>query len=386
MADPIDLDATHNLARRRRRWPDLVVGLCFLLVGSWFGLMFAPGDPLPEDALRRARAALHDARRASFGTDSADLERLIHLGSQLEHLAAEEAAVRWRAPRNREIEDRARELETAARAFAASLNRETTERSQGVLVRARALNERLRQIEEQTAGLAGSRSLRADLQNAHLDLQLARESARHGQVTAAETALLAAQGKLDDIDSRIDLRTERLRDPRWLDRWQRMVDTTITETRDGGVAVVVDKQARRTYLIRDGQVVARFPIELGRNGLVRKLWEGDAATPEGRYRITEKRDHGQTRFYRALLLDYPNAEDRRDHDLARRRGLIPAGRGPGGLIELHGHGGSGTDWTDGCVALSNRDMDALFPDVEVGTAVTIVPTAKVASIGAPDGD
>jgi lipoprotein-anchoring transpeptidase ErfK/SrfK len=53
---------------------------------------------------------------------------------------------------------------------------------------------------------------------------------------------------------------------------------------------------------------------------------------------------------------------------------VPDGTGPGSLIEIHGHGGTGRDWTDGCVALSNEDMDQLFSRVRVGTPVTIVGT------------
>ena len=80
-------------------------------------------------------------------------------------------------------------------------------------------------------------------------------------------------------------------------------------------------------------------------------------------------------YHRALLIDYPNANDRRDHAEAVRRGLVPGRRGSGGLIEIHGDGGRGQDWTNGCVALSDADIDRLFPEVEVGTPVTLVPTA-----------
>jgi murein L,D-transpeptidase YafK len=105
-----------------------------------------------------------------------------------------------------------------------------------------------------------------------------------------------------------------------------------------------------------------------------KVRAGDDATPEGRYRITQVRGPNQTRYYRALMLDYPNAED-----LARFRKLKRAGRvsrrdDVGSLIEIHGHGGRSQDWTKGCVALDNDDMDDLVPRVRVGTAVTIVGT------------
>jgi L,D-peptidoglycan transpeptidase YkuD (ErfK/YbiS/YcfS/YnhG family) len=54
--------------------------------------------------------------------------------------------------------------------------------------------------------------------------------------------------------------------------------------------------------------------------------------------------------------------------------VVPANAGIGSLIEIHGEGGQGRDWTDGCVALSNSDMDRVFSHARVGTPVTIVGT------------
>ena len=103
-----------------------------------------------------------------------------------------------------------------------------------------------------------------------------------------------------------------------------------------------------------------------------KRSQGDRATPEGRYRIVKKKDVGQSIYHRALLLDYPNAEDRKRFAAAMKRGEIPRASAIGGLIEIHGDGGRGQNWTDGCVALRNSDMDELFARVPVGTRVTIV--------------
>ena len=74
------------------------------------------------------------------------------------------------------------------------------------------------------------------------------------------------------------------------------------------------------------------------------------------------------------MLDYPNAEDRARYELGRRTGQVPLRAGIGSLIEIHGEGGQGRDWTNGCVALSNRDMDKVFARARVGTPVTIVGT------------
>jgi hypothetical protein len=98
-------------------------------------------------------------------------------------------------------------------------------------------------------------------------------------------------------------------------------------------------------------------------------------TPEGfarRYRVTARMDHLASTFYKALLIDYPNAEDRTEFSGARRRGEIPPSARVGGLIEIHGGGGRQRDWTDGCVAVTNREIQELFGRVSVGTPVTIV--------------
>ena len=99
-----------------------------------------------------------------------------------------------------------------------------------------------------------------------------------------------------------------------------------------------------------------------------------AVAPEGIYKVTELRNVGRTRFYKALMLDYPNPDDRTRFEHGRRTGQVPRRTGIGSLIEIHGDGGQGRDWTDGCVALANADMDAVFSRASVGTPVTIVGT------------
>lgn len=170
----------------------------------------------------------------------------------------------------------------------------------------------------------------------------------------------------------------RYRDPETLRLWQGWVDDSVEESRQTGKPVIiVDKLGRRTVLVAGGKVVDRYASDFGDNPLADKLYEGDEATPEGLYRVSQKRDRGQTSFYRALMVDYPTEEDRREHAEARRQGRVPRGRGPGGLIEIHGEGGRGVDWTNGCVALTNADMDRLFEAVSVGTRIVIVGTARL---------
>ena len=74
------------------------------------------------------------------------------------------------------------------------------------------------------------------------------------------------------------------------------------------------------------------------------------------------------------MLDYPNADDVARFRRLKRSGRVARGDDVGSLIEIHGHGGRKRDWTKGCVALDNDDMDSLVPRVRVGTRVTIVGT------------
>lgn len=138
-----------------------------------------------------------------------------------------------------------------------------------------------------------------------------------------------------------------------------------------GTVLLVDKSARKLYLFKERKMAREYEVSLGRQAEGHKRFEGDRRTPEGRYRVTVKKDRGQTRYHRALLIDYPNARDWRLYHRALAEGIVPPGRGIGSLIEVHG-GGTGFDWTDGCIALENDDMDDLFKRVRVGTPIVIV--------------
>ena len=158
-----------------------------------------------------------------------------------------------------------------------------------------------------------------------------------------------------------------------ISRWQQMAKDTIAWSRTHQTSViVVNKADRLLTLYQNGQKVLSYPVRLGFNGIREKRYQGDGATPEGRYRISRKRGQGQTQFYRALVLDYPNEEDRRRYRLERKAGQIPASRAIGGQIEIHGVENELMAQTLGCVMLENPQMTLLFDRVEKGTPVTIV--------------
>ena len=149
--------------------------------------------------------------------------------------------------------------------------------------------------------------------------------------------------------------------------------------------IVVRKSERRLLLYDGDTLVARMRIGLGRNPEGHKQQEGDSRTPEGEYYICTRND--QSSYYLSLGVSYPGIKDAEaglaagvitqtqydDIVEAITTGKRPPWNTPlGGEIMLHGHG-SGSDWTLGCVALENDDMDVLWKHCAIGTAVTIVP-------------
>jgi lipoprotein-anchoring transpeptidase ErfK/SrfK len=138
------------------------------------------------------------------------------------------------------------------------------------------------------------------------------------------------------------------------------------------VKIIVRKKDRKLLLYEKGELLKMFPVDLGKNPRGPKIFQGDMRTPEGEYNVVERKDVGQTKFYLALLLNYPNGADRLRHDWAIKNGYLPRDVGIGGLIEIHGEG-IGFDWTEGCIALDNSHMQELFKKIPVGTPVRIEP-------------
>lgn len=337
-------------------------------------------DRLPEDRVAAARRSLAAARAELAGAPSPDLDAAAARAAELEiRTAAARAA--W-APFG------AAEPLAALAAEVEALTRRARWRHRVALARGRTagaarLAELAARLEAETAAVDQSpadRRLRRASLGARLSLERAGRALDDGRLADAGGELDRAATEVAAVEARAGRQRERFDDREWLSRWQGWVDATVAATRTGGEAVIVVKHSRRAYLVRGARVAAAYAAELGRAGLADKVHAGDAATPEGRYRVTEKRDRGATRFYRALMLDYPNAENRRRFAADRRRGLVPPGRGIGGLIEIHGEGGRGSNWTDGCVALANPDMDRLFAAVRVGTPVTIVGSARLPGV------
>lgn len=215
----------------------------------------------------------------------------------------------------------------------------------------------------------------AAMARATTSMKIAEKLAAAGEWARASEKLEVARKMTDVVHKSWAGLHARFSDPRLRREWQQDADETIALSRQtGSPVVIVDKLRRRLHVYVAGERVASFPAELGANGLQRKQHAGDAATPEGRYRVDVVKVGRQTKYYKALLVNYPNDEDQQRFWLGKKRGTIPARASIGGLIEIHGNGGDGRDWTDGCVALTDQDMDRLFAWTRVGTPVTIVGT------------
>ena len=136
--------------------------------------------------------------------------------------------------------------------------------------------------------------------------------------------------------------------------------------------VLVKKGERKMYLIKKDKPFKEYRVAFGANPEGHKQKEGDERTPEGRYILDYKKS--DSAFYKAIHISYPNEQDKKR---AREMGV-----NPGGLIMIHGqkngYGWLGFisqsfNWTDGCIAVKNSEMDEIWTSVDSGTPIIIEP-------------
>jgi murein L,D-transpeptidase YafK len=132
-------------------------------------------------------------------------------------------------------------------------------------------------------------------------------------------------------------------------------------------------KAKRELIVWRGQsLLKRFEVSLGRNPVGPKRMRGDGRTPEGEYRIDFKKPNSE--FYRALHISYPNTADKlraRDHQQDPGDNLFIHGlpKGSAAIGKRH----LAYDWTEGCIALTNEEMDELWSLIPANTKITIHP-------------
>ena len=151
------------------------------------------------------------------------------------------------------------------------------------------------------------------------------------------------------------------------------LEATSASSRKGIVdQVIVNKRNHQMFLMFKNKVVKKFWIALSDRPIGKKQFEGDRKTPEGTYTLDYIKNNSN--YYKAFHISYPNA-----NDIANARAH---GARPGGMIMVHGQPASSgkfqetvqrTDWTNGCIALLNPDLDQFISMVDVGTPITINP-------------
>ena len=137
--------------------------------------------------------------------------------------------------------------------------------------------------------------------------------------------------------------------------------------------VTVIKSERKMYLSCKGKILKKYDIALGKSPIGPKKVLGDKKTPEGKYKLDYFKENSS--FYKALRISYPN---RSDYKNARK-----LGKSPGGAIMIHGQPNNRkikksffqryNDWTAGCIALENDEMEEVLRLVNVGTPIHIKP-------------
>jgi murein L,D-transpeptidase YafK len=162
---------------------------------------------------------------------------------------------------------------------------------------------------------------------------------------------------------------------------------TAAGDRTGDLSLRIWKQRHEMWLQENDKVLRKFQVALGKNPAARKLSRGDGRTPLGTYYICEKRP--RSRFRHFLGISYPNLDDA-ERAFAERlitadqwadiffanleRTTPPWSTLMGGRVGIHGYGGrpyTAADWTEGCIAVSNADIDYLYDRVPLGTRVVI---------------
>ncbi|MFH1008235.1 MAG: L,D-transpeptidase family protein [Candidatus Latescibacterota bacterium] len=156
----------------------------------------------------------------------------------------------------------------------------------------------------------------------------------------------------------------------WWKQWA--AETMAWSDQHDTYALIVDKLGRRCDLYFDGKLLESYPADLGFGPLGDKTMRGDAVTPEGKYWIVAKRGAEVSSYHRSLVINYPTQEDLIRFQRAKTKGLLPRGAKIGGEIALHGGGMRQKNWTAGCIALLDSDMERAFRLTSVGTPVTIV--------------
>ncbi|MBN2266407.1 MAG: L,D-transpeptidase family protein, partial [Candidatus Aminicenantes bacterium] len=305
-----------------------------VLAVSLFGCRSAP---VPREVLE-AEAQEQDLRGAGAlhfaGPEyAAYLERLA-LARQA--LAREDLKLGWFRDYG-PVREAFAEALLSGSALKAEIEARSARRSSSFAASADTVRQRLKTLDDLTRSLVEPGSARGLLTRASLALGEADAFVEQERYDEAEVSLTRATALTDEAGRAVISHISRYLDPEQVAAWRRAAEATIAESRRRGViALVVSKLERKLEVYKNGRLIRTFDIGLGSNGLSDKKVAGDNATPEGRYTIIRKIP--RSLYHRALLIDYPNDEDKRAFARGKARGAIAGSAGIGGDIEIHGGG------------------------------------------------
>jgi len=343
----------------------------FVLAVLLFGCRTAPVPPevleadLQERDLRGAGASLFAGQEHAAYLQS--------LRSARQALERENLKLGWFRDYGRVREDFAAVL-AAGNSLRSTVRSIVSRKASALATSAAAVRRQLRTLDELTISLVERGEARKRLTRASLVLAEADILAGQAKFEEAAVRLDSASALAAEAERAIISYISRYLEPGEVKAWKRAAEETIADSKRRGVTVlIVSKLERRLAVYRNGSLFRTFDVGLGFNGLADKRYAGDNATPEGRYSIIRKIP--SSLYYKALLISYPNDEDKKWFAREKARGTIPRSASIGGNVEIHG--GGQDSLTRGCVSLDNDKMDELYDLVSVGTPVTIIGTLEL---------
>jgi len=264
-------------------------------------------------------------------------------------------------------------LQTGA-ALKSTIQSRVSAKASSLVQSAGAVRRRLRTLDDLTLSLVERGEARKRLTRASLALVEADALIKKARFDEAAARLDQASSLAAEAERAVVSHISRYLDPAQVRSWKQAAEDTVADSKKRGVTVlIVSKLERRLSVYRNGSLYRTYEVGLGFNGLADKRYAGDNATPEGRYTIVRKIP--SSLYYKALLINYPNDDDRRWFAREKALGKIPQSVGIGGDVEIHG--GGQDSLTRGCVSLDNNKMDELYDLVGVGTPITIIGTMEL---------
>lgn len=362
----LQLHRAPSPATRCTRMPWASLGLTLLLAGC---LQTAPPELVQDvEALDHE---LHEIGVAEFAPEeySEFLQQWVALKARLEE---DDDLIRLPWEPNSVASEVARVAEQARKTLSLTKERREEQRK-AASAQLELATERLDALKQHVETLGGRALIGQQLLETELLVHQAKafyDHARFGRAT--EQARYAVQS-IGVQTVKLTRELSRYADDEKLTAWQTMAEHTVEWSRRAKAqAIVVDKAQRTLHLYRSGKLLESIPLRLGADGILEKRAVGDGATPEGYYHIVRKQGPEKTTFHRALILDYPNGEDRRALRLLRPINSPRATPESGTRISIHGEDRRRLHQTLGSLVLDNAQLDSLYRQIETGTPVTIV--------------